>query len=173
MTILMHDPISVNAGIDRRSFPQNINATGDCALFTLPHVVINGQKMVIDERAEINIPFPATLLTGYTGKYTIRLGNAVTGTMTISHGKKQKKTASDCPYSEEAINGIPAESHWEIDAGNHTMLTIQPDNNWLEAGQRFHVFKIALKGYQSYTDKEDNQPPNHATEILFGIQRPC
>ena len=69
MAILMHDSTAIEADIDPRF---SSKATpGDCPLFTLPHVVFNGRKMVTDERAIVNIPLRAKLLSGY-GKMQYR-----------------------------------------------------------------------------------------------------
>lgn len=172
MTILMHDSTVINPGIDPRPSPQKTSATGDCALFILPHVVINGKNTVADERAVINIPLPAKLLNGYTGKYTLRLGNGVTGTMTISPAGKQREIMAEYLDIDPVLTGILADAPRQTGGNDHTTLTIRPDNNWLAPGQRFHVFKIAMGGYQRCHDKENHLPPYYTADILFGIQRP-
>ena len=170
MAILMHDSTAIEADIDPRF---SSKATpGDCPLFTLPHVVFNGRKMVTDERAIVNIPLRAKLLSGY-GKYAIQIGNAVTGVMTISRANSQKEMRGEYPDYDQMENGIPACAPTETVAGSdYTVLTIKPDNNWLEAGQHFHVFKITMGRYQRNAEKEDHLPPHHTADILFGIQRP-
>jgi len=166
MAILVHDSTAIKADIDPR-FSSKKTAPGDCPLFTLPHVVFNGVNMVTDERAIVNIPIRARLLSGH-GKYSIRIGNAVTGVMTISRAGSQKEMSRE--YSNY---DIPACASSEtITGSDYTVLTIRPDNNWLEPGQHFHVFKIIMGGYQRYAEKEDYLPPYHTTDILFGIQRP-
>lgn len=172
MTILMHDSTAIRADSDPR-FSAARATPGDCALFTLPHVVINGVSIVTDERAIVNIPFRAKLLSGYSGKYAIRIGNAVTGIMTINRTADQEEMNREYPDYAHMENGIQACMPSETVAGSdYTVLAIRPDNNWLEPGQRFHVFKIAMGGYQRYTDNENHLPPYHTTDILFGIQRP-
>jgi hypothetical protein len=169
MAILMHDSTAIEADIDPRF---SSKATpGDCPLFTLPHVVFNGRKMVTDERAIVNIPLRAKLLSSY-GKYAIQIGNAVTGVMIISRVNSQKEMRREYPdYQME--NGIPACAPTEtVTESDHTVLTIRPDNNWLEPGQHFHVFKITMGGYQRNAEKVDHLPPHQTTDILFGIQRP-
>jgi hypothetical protein len=105
MAILMHDSTAIEADIDPRF---SSKATpGDCPLFTLPHVVFNGRKMVTDERAIVNIPLRAKLLSGY-GKYAIHIGNAVTGVMTISRVNSQKEMRGEYPDYDQMENGIPA-----------------------------------------------------------------
>jgi hypothetical protein len=169
MAILMHDSTAIEADIDPRF---SSKATpGDCPLFTLPHVVLNGRKMVTDERAIVNIPLRAKLLSGY-GKYAIQIGNAVTGVMTISRVNSQKEIRGEYP-DDQMENGIPACAPTEtVTESDHTVLTIRPDNNWLEPGQHFHVFKITMGGYQRNAEKVDHLPPHQTTDILFGIQRP-
>lgn len=172
MAILMHDATAIRTDSDPR-FSAATATPGDCALFTLPHVVINGINIVTDERAIVNIPFRARLLNGYTGKYAIRIGNAVTGIMTINYTGGQKEMNREYSEYAQMENGIHTCAPSEEVAGNDcTVLTIRPDNNWLEPGQRFHIFKISMGGYPRYADKENYLPPYHTTEILFGIQRP-
>ena len=170
MTILMHDSTAIKADIDSRFSSKA--APGDCALFTLPHVVFNGRKMVTDERAIVNIPVRAKLLSGY-GKYAIQIGNAVTGVMTINRAGGQQEMSGEHPDNDQMLNCIPVcELPKTRDGSDYTVLTILPDNNWLEPGQQFHVFKIAMGQSQRYTDNENHLPPYHTTDILFGIQRP-
>jgi hypothetical protein len=172
MTILMHESTTIRADSDPRFFVAKATP-GDCALFTLPQVVINGKSIVTDERAIVNIPFRAKLLSGYTGKYAIRIGNAVTGVMTISHAESRKEMSREYSDYDQMNKGIHACVPSETVAGSdYTVLTIRPDNNWLEPGQRFHVFRIAMGGYQRYADNENHLPSHNSTDILFGIQRP-
>lgn len=169
MNLLMQNP-DIKPGIHSR-FSSDRAAPGDYALFTLPYVLINGVNIVTDERAVVNIPLRAKLLSGYTGKFTIRMGNGVTGIMTISHAGSKKEM--NWEYSgNQMINNFPANMFPEsIVDSDYAELSIKPVNNWLEPGQQFHVFKIAM-GYPQYTDSEKQLPPDRIPDILFGIQRP-
>ncbi|HKO82717.1 MAG TPA: hypothetical protein VJU78_20060 [Chitinophagaceae bacterium] len=166
MVLLMPNP-DTKPCIHLRSSSER-TAPGDYALFTLPHVFINGLNIVTDERAVVNIPLRAKLLSGYTGKFTIRLGNGVTGIMTINHAGT--KTEMSGEYSDnQMINNFPA-STFPVDS-DFAELNIKPVNNWLAPRQQFHVFKISM-GYPQYSDSEKQLPPDHIPDILFGIQRP-
>ena len=169
MSILIQEAGS-KPGIHSR-FSSERAAPGDYALFTLPHVLINGVNMVTDERAVVNIPLRAKLLSGYTGKFTIQMGNGVTGIMTISNAGTKKEMSWE--YSDnQMINNFPANMFPEtIVDSDYAELSIKPVNNWLEPGQQFHVFKISM-GYPQYTDTAKQLPPDHIPDILFGIQRP-
>ena len=146
-------------------------APGDYALFTLPHVLINGINIVTDEKAVVNIPLRAKLLNGFAGKFTIKMGNGVTGIMTIDHAGAKKEKNWEYP-GNEMINNIPATAFSEkIIDSDYAELSIKPVNNWLEPGQQFHVFKIEMRRPR-YTVNEKQLPPDHIPDILFGIQRP-
>lgn len=45
--------------------------------------------MVTDERAVVSLPIRARLLEGDGGSFTIKMGNGVTGMMTIRRGLSQ------------------------------------------------------------------------------------
>lgn len=127
MAILMYDSTAIEADIDPHFSSKATHC--DCPLFTLPHVVFNGRKMVTDERAIVNIPLRAKLLSGY-GKYAIQIGNAVTGVMTISRAKSQKEMSGKYPDYDQMENGILACVPTETVTGSdYTVLTIRPDNN--------------------------------------------
>jgi hypothetical protein len=171
MVVLMHSFPDIKAQVDRRLSP-GMAAPADCALFSLPHVVINGLKIVTDERAPVSIRLRAKLLSDYTGKYSIYIGNGVTGIMTIglagSHKTEWKKYSDDQPVNCTPADNIP-ETYYDSD---YTELIIRPDINWLEPGKGFHIFKIKIGGYQCNTHRENYLPPHSATGILIGIKRP-
>lgn len=152
-------------------FSSERTAPGDYALFTLPHVLINGINIVTDEKAVVNIPLRAKLLSGYAGKFTIKMGNGVTGIMTIGHAGTKKNMSWE--YSgNQMISNFPTTVFPDtIVDSDYAELSIKPVNNWLEPGQQFHVFKISMR-CPRYTDNEKQLPPDHIPDILFGIQRP-
>lgn len=169
MPLLMQKPDSKH---DTRSrFSSERAAPGDYALFILPHVLINGVNIVTDERAVVNIPLKAKLLSAYNGKFTIKIGNGVTGILSITHAGSNREV--DPEYaSNQMINNFPANRFPEkIVDSDYAELSIQPINDWLEPGQQFHVFKLSM-GYPQSTDNEKQLPPDRIPDILFGIQRP-
>jgi hypothetical protein len=142
------------------------------ALFTLPHVCINGKNMVTDEKAIVSIPFRARLLEGDGGHFTVKMGNGVTGMMTIRPGVFKHDVYDDHPELHHMINNLPFDDFDITTSNDYVELLIRPTINWLEAGQRFHVFKIALGFPQKIINNKVPAPPYQMPDILFGIQRP-
>lgn len=146
-------------------------APGDYALFTLPHVFINGVNIVTDERAAVNIPLKAKLMSGYSGKFTIKMGNGVTGILSIAHAGCKKDVEWE-NAGNQMINNFRASRFPEkIVDTDYAELSIQPINDWLEPGQQFHVFRLSM-GYSRDIDSGKQLPPDRIPDILFGIQRP-
>jgi len=162
---------AMQSSISKPGIYQDRAAPGDYALFTLPHVLINGVNVVTNERAAVNIPLKAKLFSGYTGKFTITMGNGVTGILSIGHAGSRKESDWE-HFGNRMINSFSASEFPEkIVNSDYAELTIQPINDWLEAGQQFHVFKLSL-GYPRNNDSEKQLPPDRIPDILFGIQRP-
>ena len=169
MPLLMQNP-DIKHDIHSRFSSERV-APGDYTLFTLPHVFINGVNIVTDEKAVVNIPLRAKLLSGYIGKFTIGMGNGVTGIMTINYAASKKEISWEYA-GNEMINNFPATMSSEpVTNSDYAELCIKPVNNWLEPGQQFYVFKISMR-YPRYTDNENQLPPDHIPDILFSIQRP-
>jgi len=162
---------AMQRSVSKPDIYQERAAPGDYALFTLPHVLINGVNMVTNERAAVNIPLKAKLFSGYSGKFTIRMGNGVTGILSIANAGNKKEL--DWEHAgNQMINNFPANSFPEkVVNSDYAELSIQPINDWLEPGQQFHVFKLSI-GYPRDNDNAKQLPPDHIPDILFGIQRP-
>jgi hypothetical protein len=162
---------AMQSSISKPGIYQDRAAPGDYALFTLPHVLINGVNVVTNERAAVNIPLKAKLFSGYTGKFAITMGNGVTGMLSIGHAGSRKESEWE-QESYQMINNFPGDRFSEkIIDSDYAELSIQPINDWLEAGQQFHVFKLSM-GYPRNNDSEKQLPPDRIPDILFGIQRP-
>lgn len=130
--------------------------------FTLPYAILNGVKLVTDEKAPVTLRLRARLLSRYNGSFTISIGEGVTGSLTIN-----ETAATKSPVA--VIGGYPASGESDLSA-DYTDITIRPNRNWLTPGQDFAAFRIGMEGYQE--SHENNFPPCTTTDVLIGIQRP-
>jgi hypothetical protein len=167
MTTATH--IKTNAALDSS---RSLHKHCEYALFTLPHVSINGKNMVTDERAVVSLAIRARLLDGGGGRFTVKMGNGVTGVMVIRRGVSNRESTDDHPALHQMINNFPFDGIDATTGSDYVELLIKPTINWLEPGQRFHVFKIALGLPQHTINNKAPLPPHHMPDILFGIQRP-
>lgn len=142
------------------------------ALFTLPHVCINGKNMVTDERAVVSLPVRAMLLDGDGGNFMVKMGNGVTGVMTIRRGISRPGLHDDYPALHQMINNFSFDDIDITDSNDYVEMRIRPVINWLEPGQQFHVFKIAMGFPQQIINSKAPLPPYQMPDILFGVQRP-
>lgn len=161
---------------------------GNCALFTLPFTIVNGAKIVSDEKTPITIRFKAKQESGFMGQYAISIGKGAIGNITL------ERTAPAPPvFHTTALPTAAGQTHvgrFYSDTGNliscffsgtpnepgfpgdYIELTLRPENNWLEADQNFCAFRIRLDGHIRHTDGENSNPYFAATEVLIGIERP-
>ena len=161
---------------------------GNCALFELPFTVVNGVKVVSDERVPITIRFRAKQESGFMGKYAVTIAKGAVGNITlqrtvpappVSHTTALPTATGQVEvgrfYSDNVnlvsctFTGTPAEPG---SVGDYLELTIRPENNWLEAGQNFCAFRIRVDGYIRHTDGENSNPNYSTNEVLIGIERP-
>jgi hypothetical protein len=143
----------------------------DYALFTLPHVLLNGINIVTNEKAPVIIPFPPDLLADMNGRFTVKPGNGVTASLSVI--RLDDVYRFDGAYSDEVPLRIAPMENELADPGTKSDrpgFLIQPLIPWLEAGQRFHVFRISF----GCGHRGDENPVIDSVipDLLFGVQRP-
>jgi hypothetical protein len=181
------DNRGVEADID--PFIQMAGTTlGNCALFTLPFTVIDGVKIVTDEKTPITVRFRAKQESGFMGQYALSIAKGAIGNITLTrtapapavfHTTSLPTAAGQTHvgrfYSDTGnliscfFNGTPGEPGFP---GDYIELTLRPENNWLDADQNFCAFRIRLDGHIRHTDGENSNPYFTTTEVLIGIERP-
>jgi hypothetical protein len=142
----------------------------DHALFTLPHVSINGKNIVTNEKVPVIIPIHGSLIAGVSGSFIIKPGNGVTAHLSVVSAEemcnREWEDDRDLPLRINSTNSVfPGSSH------NPAGWLIRPLIPWLEAGQRFHVFRIAFGS--RHLAKDGGHPDTmNLPDLFFGIQRP-
>jgi hypothetical protein len=161
---------------------------GNCALFTLPFTVIDGVKVVTDEKTPITIRFRAKQASGFMGQYALSIAKGAIGNITLTrtspapavfHTTALPTAAGQTHvgrfYSDTGnliscfFNGTPIEPGFP---GDYIELTLRPENNWLDADQNFCAFRVRVDGYIRHTDGENSNPNYSTSEVLIGIERP-
>lgn len=161
---------------------------GNCALFTLPFTIVDGVKVVTDEKTPIIVRFRAKQESGFMGQYALSIAKGAIGNITLTrtapapavfHTTSLPTAAGQTHvgrfYSDTGnliscfFNGTPNEPGFP---GDYIELTLRPENNWLDADQNFCAFRIRVDGHIRHTDGENSNPNFSTNEVLIGIERP-
>jgi len=176
----------ISAAIDPDITMEGVGILGECALFTLP--VVND---VMVEGAGLTLKFKAIHKpggsTGFMNNYGLSMGKGAGGfaftpaaapANFMSPGVLDSVVNSGRCYVHGSdlvcitnFRGTVNEAVADGD-GNYTVTIHPASGHWLEPGQPFCAFSIALSGTLRLTNGEGGYPYFYGGQVLIGIQRP-